>query len=132
MDSLPAALEMEAVMQKNWIKNRDWFLWAARIWTLPAIFFVGAELITPHAGDQAVAWEDGVLLAAILLAVGGLILAWRWPRRGGLLAVSGYLLHLAAWPILRGGWAPTWGLLGLFVGAPGLLLWWLSTDKNRA
>lgn len=119
-------------MTTNWTKRIDWPLWFARLWTLPAILFVGAELLFPHSGDAPIAWQDGLLLALILIAVAGLVLAWRWPRTGGMLALGGYLLHLAFWPLLRGGWAPTWSLLGLFVGAPGLALCWLARRRLRA
>ena len=110
-------------MTEKRTKRKIWMLWAARIWSLPAILFAGAELLFPHPGDAAVPWQDWVLLGLIVLAVLGLIVGWRWALVGGQMAVSGYLLHILLWPFLRGGFAPTWWMLGLFVAAPGALMW---------
>lgn len=95
--------------------------WVARIWSLPAILFIGAHVVSPEPIVAPVPWQDWALLGMIGVAVVGLVVGWRWARTGGLLALLGYLLHVALWPFLRGGFAPTWWMLGLFVAGPGLL-----------
>lgn len=105
-----------------------WLWWAARLGSLPAILFVGAHLVAPEPLEAAVPWQDWLLLGLIVLAVGGLIVGWRWARPGGALAVGAYLLHVALWPMLRGGFAPTWWHLLLFVAVPGALFYWADRD----
>jgi hypothetical protein len=103
--------------------KRKWKVlrWVARIWSVPAILWSLAEILFPHGGDAYVPWYDWVLLGLMGLAVIGLALAWRWEALGGWIAIAGYLLHVALWPIFRGSWAMTWLIFLAFVGAPGLL-----------
>ncbi len=110
--------------------RKTWMGWAARLWSLPAILFVGAHIFSPEPLDAPVPWQDWALLAMIGLAVIGLIVSWRWVKIGGMIAVGGYLLHVALWPILRGGFAPTWWMLGLFVAGPGALFSYVDKLKD--
>ncbi len=116
-------------MEESEKKGLSRKMWAARLWSLPAILFVGAEIFAPHSGEGAVPWQDWVLVGLMVLAVAGLIISWRWARVGGVIALAAYLLHVGVWPFVRGGFAPTWWMLGLFVAGPGLLFY-LADREN--
>jgi len=104
--------------------------WTARILgtlfvLLVLVFAVGEGLPRP----SMLTPRDKMMFLALGLMLAGLVLAWKWAGRGGLLALAGYLLFTAI------GGARTVKSPFAAAGVAGclhLLAWWTSGHLARS
>lgn len=116
---------MDAKQSKKVSRNLLW--WAARIWSLPAIFFVFAHLFEPEieggVQEDTLTW---ITLGFLFLSVFGLALAWWKAKIGGWVVIIALVVSLMLYWIDNGEFFP-WGGLWLFlvgIAAPaGLFLY---------
>ncbi len=113
--------------KQNGRDDRVVLRWVARIWTLPAIFFMGAHLIDP--GTEPAAEENlltWITLGLLFVSVFGLALAWWKAQAGAWMALVALVLCLLLYWVNNGEFFPLEGfvlfLLGIVVPA-GLFLW---------
>ena len=108
--------------------------WIARVWSLPAILFALAHIVTPDS-EQSV--EESVLtwiaLGVMFLSVAGLALAWWKERIGGWTAISAMVVFFILFWIERGEFFPLQIALLLLLGIAvpaGLFLFSYSYKKD--
>ena len=105
--------------------------WGARGLSALIILLWGVFLIAHAVGDAGQAsrplvWSDLLILATLVVSLGGLAMAWRWERAGALTAV----VSLAACA------AVNWKVLvfpGVLIPATALLFlvaWWLGRARR--
>lgn len=80
--------------------------WTARVLTVLLILFFGFFLIAHLIGDQGrpsrpLNWNDYVILTSLIVSLAGLLLAWKWERWGGAIALLAFVIcAFANWQIL--------------------------------
>lgn len=116
---------MDEKQSKSASRNLIW--WVARIWSLPAIFFVIGHLFEPEMeGGVQEDWLTWVTLGLLFVSVFGLVLAWWQARPGAWMAIVALVLSLALYWIDNGEFFPWQGVGLFFVGIivpAGLFLW---------
>lgn len=106
--------------------------WSARVLSGLIVLFFGFFLVAHLVGDQGgpsrpLVWNDYVMLAAIVVSLSGLLLAWRWEFAGATITLIAILicaalnLKVLASP---GALIPIAALLYLISS-------WLSGPQNR-
>lgn len=102
--------------------------WVARVWSLPAIFFAGAHLFEPDSASAGVqeSWLTWAALGALFASVFSLVLAWRWAKFGGWLALVALTLSMGLYWVENGEFFPWGGFLLLLGGiaVPAVLFLW--------
>lgn len=101
--------------------------WVARIWSIPAIFFMVAHFFEPETGagveEDLLTW---ITLGLLFVSVFGLALAWWKAGPGAWMAIVALVLSMILYWVDNGEFFPLEGL-GLFllgIGVPaGLFLW---------
>lgn len=101
--------------------------WSARILSGLIVLFFSFFLVAHLIGDQGhasrpLAWSDYVILATLVLALLGLLLAWKWELAGAAIALIAVLVcAVVNWRILvfPGTLIPINSVLYL-------LSWWIS------
>jgi hypothetical protein len=106
--------------------------WGARILSVPILLFWGWFLIAHLVGDAArpsrpLVPSDTVLLAAVVVSLVGLAVAWKWELLGGTLtlaavAVGGFI----NWQVLVFPYALIWVAALLFLACG-----WLSRARRN-
>ena len=110
--------------------DRDYHVvvrWIARIWSIPAIFFMFAHFFEPDTGasleEDLLTW---ITLGLLFVSVFGLALAWWKARPGAWMALIALVLSMLLYWVDNGEFFPLEGfglfLLGIAVPA-GLFLW---------
>ena len=106
------------------------FRWVARIWSATVLALAVVEILVPDAfSGEPVPAEDWFLVTLWLLAILGLMLAWKWEALGAILAVAGMALREIAFYLFKGYWTPLFLIVWLLVIPPALLFlaaWWLE------
>lgn len=113
-----------------------WTRWAARL--LGVALLIAVALIVAGKGVfsrdlsalYAMRLADHVLLVALLLALAGVLIAWRWEGAGGLIIVASILLLQSVDALSGGQWRPS-VLDPLFYLTGLLFLWdWRRTEAG--
>ena len=106
---------MEAASKSQvWIKVLRWL---ARVWSIPAIMFAGAHIISPDNGNGAqVNWYEWLAVGTMFLSVLALIVAWWKEKIGGWAAIILLVLSLIIYTIYAQEIFPWQGLLTLVIG----------------
>lgn len=105
--------------RKSWVR---WTRWIARIWSLGPILFALGEILFPHSDEGVeVPWTDWLNLSLIFVALLGLVLAWRWERLGGWMAVIFLSVFLVLFFINVEGSFPSGLIFLAAVGVPAVL-----------
>lgn len=107
--------------------------WVARIWSIPAIFFMFAHFLEPETGagvdEDLLTW---ITLGLLFVSVFGLVLAWWKAGPGAWMAIIALALSMLLYWVDNGEFFPLEGfglfLLGIAVPA-GLFLW--SVGKRQ-
>jgi len=93
------------------------------------------EILIPDAfSGEPVPAADWFLISLWLIAILGLMLAWKWESFGASLAIAGMALREIAFYLLKGYWTPLFLIVWLLVIPPALLFlaaWWLER-KGKA
>ncbi len=117
--------------ENNWLMEANWLGWTARIWSLLLLLFVVARIITPDPyATEPVPTEDWFLLSFWALAIVSLILAWRWPKAGAVMAVTIMAARELAWILLKDGWLINFLLIWLII-VPPAVFYWLSARQAK-
>ncbi|HEX6284202.1 MAG TPA: hypothetical protein VFZ71_04980 [Pyrinomonadaceae bacterium] len=80
--------------------------WTARVLTILIVLFFGFFLIGHLLGDQGrpsrpLNWNDYVILTSLIISLAGLLLAWKWERIGGAIALIAIVIcAFANWQVL--------------------------------
>ena len=107
--------------------------WIARIWSLPAIIFMAAEILFPHSGDEAVPFLELLSVGLLILAVLGLALAWRWEILGATVTLLTLVSMFALSLFLREVILQQIGLIILgFIVAPAALFLFCGIRARKA
>ena len=93
--------------------------WSARTTSVLVLGMIGAFLVGTGLEPTALSAQEWILMMFLLWTLVGLILAWRWPLRGGAMSLAGLIgFHAVEW--LTSGRLPSgWFFPALAV--PGLL-----------
>ena len=106
------------------------FRWAGRVLSVPAILFMGAEIISPHSNsDVQVFWYEWLAVGALIASVLALALGWWKERIGGWLALGLLVLVFIVYGAYAGEFFPAWYLLLAGIGLPAVLF--LVSDYLR-
>lgn len=116
----------------HWLVKSNRLGWIARIWTLLLLYFMVARILTPdpYATGGPVPLEDWFLLGFWALAIFALLVAWRWPALGAVLAIATMFARELTWVVLKGPWLPAFLLIWAAV-IPPALFYLLSWRKSR-
>lgn len=98
--------------------------WLARIWSLPAILFMAAELLLPKS-EEGVKEEliTYIVVGTLFLAAFSLLLAWFKEKLGGWISLGSLVVFFILYWITRGEFFPYFWLILLSIGIPaGLFL----------
>jgi hypothetical protein len=105
--------------------------WLAR---LSALFFAGVflrvlagEYMAPQSGPPA-SWVDWVGAGLLLIAVAGMILAWKWDLTGALISLAALVLHISV--VRNRTYAVIW--LAAIPAALFLADWFLRRPRQAA
>ncbi len=105
--------------------------WLAR---LSALFFAGvfllimaSEFVAPQSGPPA-GWVDWVGAGLLLIAVAGMILAWKWDLTGALISLAALVLHISV--VRNRTYAVVW--LAAIPAALFLAEWLLRRPRQAA
>ena len=117
--------------EQYWLINTNWLGWIARIWSLLLLFFAVARIISPDPyATEPVPVEDWFLFSFWVLAMVSLILAWRWPKAGAVMAVTILAAREITWILLKDAWLVNFLLFWLII-VPPAILYWLSARQAR-
>ena len=100
--------------------------WTARIVSSLIVLFYGVFLVAHLIGDEGgpsrpLVWNDYVILATLVVSLGGLVLAWKWEFAGAAITLIAIVIcALVNWRVLV---FP--GALIPFSAVLYLLSWWL-------
>lgn len=104
--------------------------WLARVWSIPAILFIGAEIVSPHNNSGVdVFWYEWLAVGTMFISVLALLLGWWKEKIGGWAALSFLVLSLIIYGIYTQELFPIEGLLMLFAGIAVPAVLFLVSDR---
>jgi hypothetical protein len=107
-------------------------LWIARLVGLGIVGLVTALAVGQRFNPLALGGAELAMIAALIVALTGMLLLWRWMGAGGTLVVVGmtafYALNFAASGRLPGGWVFP---LCFVPGVLGMICWMVSRRGQR-
>jgi hypothetical protein len=96
--------------------------WIARIWSLILVIFIVLTILSPDPyATEPVPAVDWFLLSLWGVSVLGLVVAWRWERLGGILAIAAMFIRELAWILIKGSWFAGFLILWAAVAPPAIL-----------
>ncbi|MCX6231295.1 MAG: hypothetical protein NTZ33_07105 [Bacteroidetes bacterium] len=106
-------------------KNFKFLRWAARIISLPLIYFIGIQLLFPENRSHALPPIEQIMIWFFPIGYFvGLIISWRWDLIGGLLSILGLIVTVIFRPDLF--------FLALVLSIPAdlFILYWFLAKKQ--
>ena len=96
--------------------------WIARLWSVLVTLATLIVFLSPDSyGTGHIAAVDKFLLSLILLALLGLLVAWRWELVGGIFTLTIMFIREFAWVILKGNWLSGFLILWIIIVPPAIL-----------
>jgi hypothetical protein len=118
------------------LRRANAFRWVARIWSATVLALAVVEILVPDAfSGEPVPAVDWFLVSLWLIAILGLMLAWKWELFGASLALAGMVVREIAFYLLKGYWTPLFLIVWLLVIPPALLFlvaWGLERKGKSA
>jgi len=110
----------------------------ARILSLVILGIAGlvllGHLLVPETNAADYPFVENLLPAILGMSILGLAIAWRWDGTGGAISVGFFLLHLAAYWVIRGYFFPIRVLVvfsPIFISGVLFLLCWMRSKNFR-
>ena len=93
--------------------------WTGRVWSSPAILFVGGHLVFPDTEPGAeVFWYEWLAVVMLFLSVSALLLGWWKEKLGGWAAIILMAISMLVYTAYSGEFFPAWWLLLLGIVVP--------------
>lgn len=107
--------------------------WLARVWSIPAILFIGAEIVSPHTNNGVeVFWYEWLAVGTLFISVLALLLGWWKERIGGWTALAFLVLSMIIYGIYTQELFPIEGLLMLLAGIAVPAVLFLVSDRMHS
>lgn len=104
--------------------------WIGRVFSIPAVIFAGAHLISPDTNlEVKVFWFEWLAIGILFASVFALVLGWWKERLGGWTALGLLVLFWIVYGIYAREFFPAWYLLIAWIGLPAALF--LTSDYLR-
>lgn len=102
--------------------------WAARLWSIPAILFVGGHIVSPDTnGGAEVFWYEWLAVGTMFASVFALLLAWWKEKIGGWASLALVVAAVIIYTLYAGEFFSGWWILLVGVAVPAGLF--LAADR---